>query len=213
MEIGILGSGIVGTQLALGFLKLGYEIKMGTRDISKLDSWVKEAGTNASIGSFEDAAKFGELIVIATSWLGAKNAIELAGKENFSNKTVIDVTNPLGKLEGGMPAFDASPGNSAGERIQNWLPEAKIVKAFNTVNAHTMWNPKREEGDPDLFIAGNNENAKNEVSSIAKKWGWKRIIDMGDISKSIWLESLAMFWINYLFKYKVNTHAFKLLLK
>lgn len=213
MKIGILGSGIVGTQLGLGFIKIGHEIKMGTRDLSKLDLWVKEAGSNASIGSLEDAAKFGELIVIATSWLGAKNAISLAGEENFSNKTVIDVTNPLGQSEGGMPKFDASPGNSAGERIQSWIPEAKVVKAFNTINAHTMWNPKREEGDPDLFIAGNDENAKIEVSSLAKQWGWKRIIDMGNISQSIWLESLAMLWVNYLFKYKSQSHAFKLLLK
>ena len=68
MKIGIIGSGIVGQQLGLGFIKLGHEAKIGTRDVSKLDDWKKEAGERGSAGSFEDAAKFGSTLVLATSW-------------------------------------------------------------------------------------------------------------------------------------------------
>ncbi len=213
MKIGIIGSGVVGRQLGLGFIKLGHEVKLGTRDVSKLDEWKNEAGGKASAGSNEEAAKFGEIIVLATGWAGTENALNLAGKKNFTGKIVIDVTNPLDHSKGGPPRLDASPGNSAGEKIQKWLPDAKVVKAFNTISAYIMIAPHREEGDPDLFICGNEKEAKNVVGEIAEKWGWKNIIDMGDITEAYWLEAFAMLWIHYGFKNNIWTHAFKLLKK
>ena len=163
MKVGILGSGIVGQQLGLGFIRLGHEVKIGTRGTEKLKDWLKEAGSKGSAGSFEEAAKFGEMNVLATFWAGTENAIKLAGKNNFSGKILIDVTNPLDFSQGAPPKFAATPGNSAGEQVQRWLPDARVVKAFNTVNAYVMVNPKREEGDPDFFYAGNNEDAKNKI--------------------------------------------------
>lgn len=212
MKIGIIGSGNVGQQLGLGFIKLGHEVKIGTRDVSKLSDWEKTAGEKGSAVSLKDAAEFGEIIVLATSWSGTENAINLAGKENFKNKILIDVTNPLDFLNG-TPGLAVSFGNSGGEQIQKWLPEAKVVKAFNIINAYTMCNPKREEGVPDLFIAGNDKNAKDIVSKFAKEWGWGSVIDTGDITQAYWLEALAMIWINYAFKFKQSSHAFKLLRK
>jgi len=97
--------------------------------------------------------------------------------------------------------------------VQRWLPDTKVVKAFNTVNAYVMVGPKREEGDPDFFYAGNDENAKKEVVEIAKKLGWKSFIDFGDISASYWLESLTMIWVHYAFRNNHWSHAFKLLKK
>jgi len=104
-------------------------------------------------------------------------------------------------------------GNSAGEQIQRMLPEAKVVKAFNIINAYVMINPKREEGDPDLFIAGNDQAAKDKVKYIAEQWGWKSVIDIGDFSQSLFLEALTQIWIIYAAKTGKYEHAFKLLKK
>jgi len=213
MKTGILGSGMVGKQLGLGFLRIGNEVKLGTRDTSKLADWLKEAGNNASVGSTEEAAKFGDIVIIATSWSGTHNAINQAGKENFKGKLIIDVTNPLDFSQGGPPKFAATPGNSGGEQIQKLLPDSKVVKAFNTINAYVMINPKLEEGEPDFFYAGNAEDAKKQVVEIAKQLGWKSFVDFGDIPASYWLESLTMVWIHYAFKNNSFAHAFKLLKK
>jgi 8-hydroxy-5-deazaflavin:NADPH oxidoreductase len=209
MKIGILGSGDVGQQLGLGFIKLGHEIKIGTRDIGKLEKWLKNAGRNASVGSFEEAAKFGKVIVFAIKWIGTENAIKLAGKDNFDGKIVIDVTNPL-IFEKNISKLDSSPGKSAAEKIQKLLDKSRVVKAFNIINAFAMCNPRRKEGDPDLFICGN-EEGKKFVGDIANHWGWKSIIDLGDISKSYLIEALAMIYIEYAMKENNWNIAFKLL--
>jgi predicted dinucleotide-binding enzyme len=213
MNIGILGSGNVGQQLAIGLTRSGHKVKIGTRDTSKLNDWVKSVGGNVSVGGFEDAASFGELLIIATLWTGTKSAIELAGKNNFEHKIVIDVTNPLDFSQGVPPKLDSSPGNSAGEKIQKWLPNSKIVKAFNSVGSFIMINPKLEDGNPDLVIAGNDSDSKKVVAAIAEGFGWQNVIDMGDISQSYLLEAFAMLWIVYGFKHNHWTHAFKLLRK
>jgi hypothetical protein len=213
MKIGIIGSGVVGQQLGFGFAKLGHEVKIGTRDESKLSEWKDQAGDKASSGSVKDAAGFGELIVLATKWEGTEAAIKSAGAEKFSGKIVIDVTNPLDLSQGGVPRLDAAEGNSGAEKIQKLIPDAKIVKAFNTISAYIMISPKREEGDPDLFIAGDDDESKKTVTKIAEAFGWKSVIDMGGLSQSFWLETFAMLWIHYGFKFNNWTHAFKLLKK
>jgi 8-hydroxy-5-deazaflavin:NADPH oxidoreductase len=213
MKIGIIGSGVVGQQLGLGFIKSGHQVKIGTRDTFKLKDWLLSAGSNGSVGSLSEAASFGEINVIAVSYEGVENAIKSAGIENFKNKVLIDVTNPLDHSKGAPPLFAVKIGNSLGEQVQKWLPDAKVVKAFNTISAYIMINPKREEGIPDLFIAGNDNDSKKIVSEIALGWGWASVIDLGDISMSYWLETLAMVWIYFGFKYNIWTHAFKLLRK
>jgi predicted dinucleotide-binding enzyme len=213
MNIGILGSGTVAQQMGIGLIKSSHKVKLGTRTQSKLDNWLKNVGSHASVGSFSDAAEYGEIILIATSWEGTENAINLAGKNKFKNKIVIDITNPLDFSNGVPPKFVGKLGNSAGEKIQSWLPDAKVVKAFNTVSSYIMINPILEEGDPDLLIAGNDLDAKKEVTEIAKGFGWKNIIDIGNISESFFLEAFAMLWIHFGFKYNHWTHAFKLLYK
>lgn len=213
MKIGIIGSGIVGQQLGNGFIKLGHQVKIGTREEAKLVEWKNSAGENAGTGSFQDAALFGEVIVIATNWAGTMNAIKLAGVENFSNKIVIDVTNPLDFSQGVPPKFAVALGSSGGEQIQNMLQGARVVKAFNTISAFIMVNAPREEGVPDLFIAGNDKEAKAFVNDVALQWGWGSVIDIGDISQSFFLEAFAHLWIIYGFKNNNWTHAFKLLKK
>ena len=226
MKIGILGTGGVGRTLAAKFVSDGNEVMIGTRNVEETLSksqpdgmgsppykeWQK-TNPKVKLGTFADTAKFGETIILATFGDAAKNAIDLAGKDNFNGKVVIDTTNPLDFSKGVPPGFTVTLGNSLGEQIQKHIPEAKVVKAFNTIGAHIMVSPKREEGDPDFFLAGNDENAKNQVAEIAKKWGWKDFVDLGDISRSYWLEAFAMIWIYYGFKYNNWSHAFKLLKK
>jgi len=224
MKIGILGTSGVGRTLAAKFVSDENEVMIGTRDVEETLSksqpdamgsppykeWQK-INPKIKLGTFADTAKFGEMIILATFGDATKNAIDLAGKDNFNGKVVIDTTNPLDFSKGVPPGFTATLGNSLGEQIQKHIPQAKVVKAFNTIGAHIMVSPKREEGDPDFFIAGNDDDAKKKISDIAKGWGWKGVVDLGDISKSFWLEGLAMIWIYYGSKYNSWGHAFKLL--
>jgi hypothetical protein len=206
----VIGSGNVGQKIAEGLLKLDYEVVVGTRDKSKLAEWATKQLGSLQIGSFEDAAKHSDIIFFAGNWKGAFSAIDLAGKSNFDNKILVDISNPL-DFSTGKPHFDVSLGNSAGEQIQQYLPNAKVVKAFNIVTANYMCNPVLKEGTADMFIAGNDLEAKQVVSNFALDWGWASCNDMGDISMSYWLETMAMFWIYYGFINNHWTHAFKLL--
>lgn len=212
MKIGIIGSSVVGQTMGLGLVKIGHQVMLGTRDKSKLSDWQKGAGNNALVGSTKEATSFGEAIILATAWSGTEQAIKDAGEENFKNKILIDVTNPLEFAKNGPPKMISSPGNSAGEKVSKWTPGAKVVKAFNTIGSHIMVSPDREEGQPDLFIAGD-EDGKELVKQIAQSWGWKSIIDLGGLNQSYLLEALAQVWIEYGFKYNIWTHAFKLLRK
>jgi predicted dinucleotide-binding enzyme len=212
-KIGILGSGMVAQSLGNGFLAAGHEVKLGTRDTAKLAEWLHAAGPKASVGSFEEAAKFGELLCVATKWEGTRNAISMAGKQNFAGKTVIDVTNPLEfGAEGTPPKLAFGYPDSAGAKVQALLPDAKVVKAFNTISANRMCNAKFEEGTGDLFICGNDAAAKKTVSDIAAGWGWS-VSDIGGIEESYLLEALAMVWIRYGFLNNHWTHGFRLLKK
>jgi predicted dinucleotide-binding enzyme len=213
MKIGIIGSGMVAQQLGLGFLKLGHEVMLGTRHPDKLNEWLIQAGKGASVGSFKDAAGFGELIALATLWNNGatEEAIRMAGKDNFAGKIVMDVTNPL--APGGEkqpPKLALAYPDSAGVMVQSWLPKSKVVKAFNTITAYYMANPKLKEGTPTMFIAGNDASANNTIKEIAEKWGWDVEI-VGGIEQSYLLEALAMLWIRYGFLHNYWKHAFKLL--
>lgn len=226
MKIGILGTGGVGRTLAAKLTSDGHEVTIGTRNVEETlaksqpdamgsppyKEWQKQ-NQKVMLGTFAEAAKLSEIIFLATFGEVTVNAINLAGKENFNGKVVIDTTNPLDFSKGVPPGFTVTLGNSLGEQIQQHIPNAKVVKAFNTIGAHIMVNPKREEGLPDLFIAGNDDGAKKKFSDLIKGWGWGSVIDLGNISQSYWLEANAMLWIHYAFKNNSWNHAFKLLRK
>ncbi|HEY7727481.1 MAG TPA: NAD(P)-binding domain-containing protein [Candidatus Eisenbacteria bacterium] len=214
MRIGVLGSGDVGRVLGAGLAARGHEVKLGTREPGgdKARQWLAEAGTKASAGTFEEAAKFAELAILATAWSGTENAIRLAGPSNLTGKVVIDATNPLAMGPGGL-SLAVGWSDSAGEQVQRWLPGARVVKAFNTVgNAH-MVDPQFPGGPPDLFICGSDEAAKKKVGEIAAALGWPPVIDLGGIESSRYLEPLAMAWIVHAMRTKSYGHAFKLLRK
>ena len=213
MKVGILGSAAVGQALGKAFLAEGNEVMIGTRDVSKdsLVKWQKENPT-AKLGSFADATKFGELIVLAVSGDVAEKVIELAGKENFSNKVVIDPTNPIAKAppENGVLKYFTSLDRSLMEDLQKLLPDAKFVKAFNSVGNAVMYKPKFSEGKPTMFICGNDESAKETVTDILDSFGHETE-DMGKAEAARAIEPLCMLWCIPGFLRNQWTHAFKLL--
>jgi 8-hydroxy-5-deazaflavin:NADPH oxidoreductase len=196
MRVGILGTGDVARALGNGFVELGHEVRMGARSATNEKSleWVKSAGPRASPGTFEDAAAFGEVVLLCTKGTANENAIALAKQENFDGKVVIDTTNPL-DFSGGMPPKLAISGNdSGGEQVQRLLPKAGVVKAFNIVGNAYMFRPDFPGGPPDMFICGNDAEAKKKVTGILKDFGWPTI-DIGGIEGSRYLEAMCIVWV------------------
>lgn len=215
MKIGIIGSGIVGRVLASAFLKEGNEVMLGTRDVSKPDviKW-KEENANGQTGSFKDVASFAEIIVLATGGSVTADAINLAGKENFSGKIVIDATNPIAAAPpvNGVLKFFTSLDDSLMERIQAQIPDAKIVKAFNSVGNAFMYKPDFGGIKPTMFICGNDNEAKRKVTAILDSFGWETE-DMGKIEAARAIEPLCILWCIPGLSGGSWTHAFKLLKK
>jgi 8-hydroxy-5-deazaflavin:NADPH oxidoreductase len=214
MKSGVLGTGEVGQKLGSGFVATGHEVKMGSRDSKNqnLTAWIAANGKNASGGTFADAARFGDVIVLSTAWEGTENVIKLAQPQNFRAKHVIDTTNPLVFPENAPPGLALGWNTSAGETVQRWLPDAKVVKCFNIVGNASMYKPEFPGGPPDMFIAGNDAEAKTTVTAFLKDFGWPAI-DIGGIEGARLLEPLAMLWITYGVRTGTWNHAFKLLRK
>jgi 8-hydroxy-5-deazaflavin:NADPH oxidoreductase len=215
MKIGVLGTGDVGKALGKGFVALGHEVKMGSRSATneKALAGAKEMGAKASAGTFADAAVFGEIVVLATLGVANEEVLRSAGLEQFRGKVVIDATNPL-DFSGGVPPKLAIAGNdSGGERVQKLLPDAQVVKAFNTVGNSFMFRPEFPGGPPDMFIAGNNEEAKKRVGGILKEFGWGTVHDLGGIEASRYLEAMCMVWVLSAIRGGNWNQAFKLLRK
>src|SRR5262245_54125021 len=214
MKVGILGTGDVGKALGRGFIALGHEVKMGAREASnpKATAWVKEAGAKASAGTFTDAAKFGEIVVLATLGTATEEVLRSVGPDPFKGKPVLDATNPLDFSQGMPPKLVGNVGDSGGERHQKLLPGAHIVKVFNTVgNAH-MFKPDFPGGPPDMFMCGNDEATKKKVAAICKDFGWP-VIDIGGIDAAHCLEVMCMVWVLSAARANAWNQAFKMLRK
>ena len=216
MKIGILGSGDVGRRLGDGFIELGHNVKIGSRhpNQEKITEWMaKHDKLKVSSGSFAEAASFGELNIIATSWAGIDEAIRMADPKNFAGKVVIDVTNPLDFSKGMPPRLAIGHTDSAGETVQRMLPDSKVVKAFNTVGNPHFIHPDFHGGPPTMFICGNDDEAKKTITdNILTKLGWETT-DIGGIEGARLLEPLAFLWIMHYFRTGSGNHAFKLLRK
>ena len=218
MRVGIIGSGPVGQALGLGFTQRvpgrGDEVMIGSREpeSEKLAAWKTRAGERAATGTFAQAAAFAELAILATTWSGTEHAIHLAGPENLAGKVLIDTTNPLAHQPGGPPTLALGHSDSGGEQVQRWLPQTRVVKAFNIVGSAHMINPSFPAGPPDMFICGNDAEAKATVTRLLTEFGWP-VIDIGGIEGSRLLEPLAMLWITYGARTGGWNHAFRLLRK
>jgi predicted dinucleotide-binding enzyme len=212
-RIGIIGSGAVGTTLGTGLAALGHEVMIGSRDPRKLDEWRSKAGGHAHAGTFEEAARFGEIVILATAWSGTREALALAGADNLAGKVLLDATNPLKFADGKLVGLVIGNDDSAGEEVQRLLPGTHVVKCFNTVgNAH-MVQPSFPGGPPDMFIAGNDAGAKQTTVALLAELGWPTVVDLGGIEASRWLEAMCIAWCLHGFRSGSWNHAFKLLTK
>lgn len=213
-KVGVLGSGQVGQVLADGFLKHGFEVMRGSRDAAKLEEWKKGAGAKASTGTFADTAKFGDIVVLAVKGSAAESALEQAGADNLSGKTVIDATNPIADEppENGVIRYFTGPNDSLMERLQKRFPSAKLVKAFSSVGNAFFVNPDFGGTKPTMFICGNDAGAKEQTKAILDTFGWETE-DMGQVQAARAIEPLCILWCIPGFLQNRWTHAFKLLKK
>jgi 8-hydroxy-5-deazaflavin:NADPH oxidoreductase len=213
MKIGVLGFGDVGKALAGGFLKHGHRVMIGTRDADsgRLADWVAQ-NPAGQIGNFADAARFGEMLVLAIKGTAALDALRLAGAANFASKPVIDATNPIADAPpvNGVLSFFTSLDQSLMEQLQSAFPGAHFVKAFNSVGNLVMINPQFPGGKPTMFICGKNEAAKAMVRGILDQFGWETA-DMGGTEAARAIEPLCMLWLIPGFLRNEWNHAFKLL--
>lgn len=212
MKVGILGSGIVGQTLGTGFLKYGHQVKIGTGNSNKLNDWLKSAGSNASVGSFAEAASFGEIIVLAVKGTAALKVLEKAGSNYLAGKTIIDATNPIEEVPpvNGVLKFFTNQNSSLMEELQSKYPQANFVKAFSCVGNALMINPDFGGQKPTMFIAGNEDDSKNVVKKILDTFGWE-VEDMGKAEAARAIEPLCILWCIPGFLENRWMHAFKLL--
>jgi hypothetical protein len=213
MNVGVLGSGDVGRALAAGFLKHGHKVMLGTRepDNKKVQEWVSQTA-GAMVGTFEEAAIFGEMIALAVLARAVESVIDLAKPKNFEGKTVIDANNPIadGPPVDGVLQYTTGPNQSLGEWTQAKLPGAHVVKAFNSVGNALMVNPTFSQGTPTMFLCGNNSAAKTRVSDVIRQYGWEPY-DCGSMVAARAIEPLCMLWCLPGFQRNEWHHAFKML--
>jgi predicted dinucleotide-binding enzyme len=213
-KVAVLGSGQVGDTLAKGFLADGHQVKRGTRDPEKLGAWQQAAGDQASVGTFAEAAAWGELIVLAVKGTAAEECVNLAGATNLADKTVIDATNPIADAApaGGVLQYFTDINKSLMERLIERAPQANFVKAFSCVgNAH-MVHPDFGGVKPTMFICGASAGAKHEVTELLTTWGWETE-DLGGPEAARAIEPLCILWCIPGFLRGDWSHAFKLLKK
>jgi 8-hydroxy-5-deazaflavin:NADPH oxidoreductase len=198
MRIGVLGTGVVGRTLGGKLVELGHEVRMGSRQAGNENAveWAAGAGEGASEGTFADAAEFGELVINATGGKVSLEALAMAGAENLAGKVVIDVSNAL-EFGEGPPVVGVAPDDSLGERIQAAFPDAKVVKALNTMNASIMVAPGSLGESTNAFVCGNDDAAKAQVIELLETFGWLSgdIVDLGDISAARGAELYVALWV------------------
>jgi 8-hydroxy-5-deazaflavin:NADPH oxidoreductase len=203
MDIGVLGTGTVGRTLAGKLAATGAQVVIGTRDPAALAGREEFAAWRASspavaVGTFaEAAAAAAEIAFNATSGHVSLEVLRMAGADNLDGKILVDVSNPLDFSTGMPPSLFVSNTDSLGERIQAQLPGVRVVKALNTINASVMVDPRQlADGDHHVFLSGNDAEAKQVVSDLLRdRFGWRHVIDLGDISTARGAEMLMPMWL------------------
>ena len=209
MKISVLGTGIVGQTIAAKLSQLGHQVFMGTRNPLQtiqnkepnrmtgviFNDWY-QINSEIELLPFGEVAKNTDLVVNASSGKTTISTLEMVGEENLAGKILIDIANPL-DFSNGFPSINPVNNDSLGEQIQRRFPNIKVVKSLSTMNAHVMVNPDSVNGDHNVFISGNDKEAKVVVGNLLKSIGWKHnsIIDLGDITSARGVEMLLPLWI------------------
>ncbi|MFC2150391.1 NADPH-dependent F420 reductase [Calditrichota bacterium] len=212
MKIGILGSGNVGQTLASGFIKHGYEIMIGARSPGKLAEWQAKEGEAGKVGSLAETVEFGEALVLAVKGGSAMETLHGIDASGLSGKIIMDATNPIADLppENGVLKFFTNLDSSLMEQLQSEFPAAHFVKAFSCIGAHLMVDPQLADGKPTMFICGNEDGAKAQVSEIMFQFGHD-VEDMGGVEAARAIEPLCMLWCIPGFRTNNWAHALKMI--
>ncbi len=215
MDIGILGTGIVGKTIGSRLIELGHNVKMGSR-VPNNDSaraWARVSGKTALHGTYAEAGAYGEILFNCTAGKGSLSALDSIKMTDLHNKILIDVANPLDFTRGMPPMLTVCNYDSLGEQIQREHPVLRVVKALNTMNVDVMVYPKRVRGPHDALLCGNDANAKSFVTKILIEWfGWETVIDLGDITNARGMEMAVPLWISLQKKLGTNIFNFKIAL-
>lgn len=211
MRIGVLGSGVVGTTLAGGFLAHGHEVMIGSREPAKLQDWARQH-RGLRTGTPDETAKFAEVGVLAVKGTAAAAMVLAAGPANLAGKALIDASNPIADAApvNGVLRFFTTLDDSLMERLQQEFAQIRFVKAFNSVGSARMVDPVYAAGRPSMFICGNDQPAKDVVARLLDELGWDTE-DMGGVEAARAIEPLCMLWCVPGFRNNQWTHAFKLL--
>ena len=209
-KVGMLGSAIVGQTLAQGFKSHGYDVRIGSRTPTRLAAFTSSSGIAS--GTLAEVAGWAEILVLAVKGTAAEAVLAAAGAPNLAQKVVIDTTNPIAEgppVDGVIQLF-TGPNSSLLERLQAAFPQARLVKAFNSVGSARMVNPVFAEGRPTMFFCGNDPTAKAVVAGILEEFGWEAA-DMGSAVAARAIEPLCQLWCIPGFRQNHWTHAFRLL--
>jgi len=211
MNIGVLGTGVVGQTIGSKLVQLGHEVMLGSRDVDnpKAVAWAKDAGVQrAQFGNFANTASFGDIIFNCTLGTASLDVLRMAGANNLKGKILIDTANPL-DYSTHLWTLTVSNTDSLGEQIQREFPDTFVVKSLNTINCEVMVNPTKLAERTDVFVSGNSMDAKATVGMILRDWfGWKSIIDLGDITTSRGVEMYVILW--RCFRLEVSSYYFNI---
>jgi hypothetical protein len=212
MQIGILGTGVVGQTIGARLTQLGHDVMLGSRSATneKAAKWVSENAPRAKQGTFANAAEFGEIVFNCTSGQVSLDALGAAGTANLAGKTLVDVSNPLDFSKGFPPTLTVCNTDSVAEQIQAAFPDAKVVKTLNTMTAAVMVNPGLVPGEHDVFVSGNDAGAKSQVTDLLRSFGWRTVIDLGDIATARGPEMVLPLWLRLMGAFKtpiMNFHV------
>lgn len=224
MNIGVLGTGIVGRTLSAKLAQLGHSVMLGTRDPARtlahtepdfmgtppFSVWHQQ-NHHIRLATFAEAAGFGEILLNCTAGVASLEALRLAGESSLNGKLLIDVANPLDFSKGMPPTLTVCNTDSLGEQIQRAFPQARVVKTLNTITASLMVNPALLPGDHDIFVSGNDAAAKAQVADLLRyEFGWQSVIDLGDITTARGVEMLLPIWLNLLSVLQTPLFNFKI---
>lgn len=196
MEIGVLGTGMVGQTIGSKLVQLGHHVMMGSRDAAnpRAIAWAKEEGPRALYGTYKNSAGFGEIIFNCTLGAASLDVLHQAGADNLKGKILIDVSNPIDYSTEQLTLTVCNT-DSLGEQIQRDFPETRVVKTLNTMNCNLMVDPNKLPGRTNVFVSGNDLEAKETVIVILRDWfKWKSIIDLGDITTARSVEMYMVLW-------------------
>lgn len=224
MKIGILGTGMVGQTIGGRLAQLGHDVMIGTRDVAEtlartapdgmgnppFSAWLKQ-NPKVKLGTFAQAAAHGERVVNATNGFAAIDILKAAGEANLNGKTLIDISNPLDFSKGMPPTLFVKDSDSLAEQIQRAFPRANVVKTLNTMTSSVMVNPGQlAGGDHTVFVSGNDAGAKAQVAELLKSFGWRDIIDVGDITTARGTEMLLPIWLRLMGALQTPLFNFKI---